>query len=289
MIHLEGMGMLGALAARRLAAAGYRFTWSDVDDHYAAWHACTGIAYPSGSSADITALGRWYRLADSFPEAQRVPYLYAHKNPPHGGTYKVAADYGHVRRAGPHAVALNVPAFVTNTRERFADARADGPGADDLRVVCHTTAQRGDGFLWGWAARVRISAAWLDRIETAPALYARAHRFNLTYAYPIPGTGWHWAGSTLQYQRTPKQVDRQRLGRHLAEWTANAARLLKVDVVDTEAPVQGWRPRAHKTDPGGIISQSGSIVLPPMATDGMRRGPLVVDELLQHLHAEKAA
>lgn len=289
MIHLEGMGLLGSLTARRLTDVGYPFTWSDIDDPHPSWRACTGIAYPSGNDADIAGLARWYQLADRIDEAQKVPYLYAHKNPPHGGQYTVAADYGHVRRAKPLAVVLNVPAFVNNTRARFADRRTDAPGGDALRVVCHTTAERGDGYLWGWAAKVKIAAPWLEHIEPAPALYARAHRFNLTYAYPIPDTGWWWAGSALQIQRNPKRVPADRVRRYLREWMDNASRLLQVSVTDAEEPMQGWRPRAHINDPGGILpAAGGALTMPPMATDGMRRGPLVVDELLTALHGAAA-
>lgn len=284
MIHIEGMGLLGSMLARRLLGLERPFTWSDIDTEFAAWPCSTGLAYPSGDEHDMRGLARWQSMLAAVPEAVSVPYVYAHKRPPHGGRYEIARDYGPMRRARPRAVALNVPEFVAATRVQAAECRTDARGRGDTLVVAHPSV-RTDGYLWGWAARVRLTLpAWLDDLgDEQPALYAKAHRFNLTYAYPIPGTGQWWAGSTLQHQRLPKRRGAVSVMKLVAEWYGNAADLLGVTVDEMWPPVQGWRPRAFPGDRGHVAYDAGSDTwtMPPMATDGMRRGLLVVDDLMR--------
>lgn len=286
-IHIEGMGILGSMLARRCHEEGITFTWNDTETPFTAWHVSTGLAYPDGDELNQRGLTRWHEimeegLVNNFDEAVATPYVFAHKNPPHSGKYPVV-DYGPLRLAEPEAVSLNPIAFVTRTREVFAAEHVDeAPDGSEL-VVCHTTPERGDGYLWGWVAKVKfdlLPELAADLLGAQPALYAKAHRFNLTYAYPIPGTGMWWAGSVLQMQREPKEANEYRLFDLYMEWKANAERLLCIRNVQLVELGQGWRPRAKKGDSGLCEWDGNRWVMPPMPTDGVRRGWLVVDNFI---------
>lgn len=284
-LHIEGMGLIGSMLARRLHEEGITFTWSENDTPFTAWHVSTGLAYPDGDPDNQAGLERWRTIlmGDLAYEAAEAPYVFAHKSPPHSGRYPVT-DYGKLRMAEPTAIALNVPEFVENTRTAFAAERLPETldGATNV-VVCHTTPERGDGYLWGWVARVRFELPEeiaLDCLGQQPALYAKKHRFNLTYAYPIPGTGQWWAGSVLQMQREPKLVENRRLAELYRGWVADAMELLGVYDIQLDGLDQGWRPRSKKTDSGRVEFKDGRWTMPPMPTDGMRRGWLVVDDFI---------
>jgi hypothetical protein len=285
-IHIEGMGLLGSLLARRIGD-DHTITWNDIDAPHTAWPVSTGLAYPDGSADNQLGLMRWYEELDDFPEAVKVPYVFAHKGPPHGGSYPVI-DHGPLRIALPNAVAVNVPELVRNTRERFSGGRITGANPvhePDVRVIAHTTPHRGDGYLWGWVARVRFEVPKLLGLPAGvqPALYAKAHRFDLTYAYPIPGTGQWWAGSVLRHQQRPKEAGQPQLYDLYERWEENAERLLQLDDVELVSLGQGWRPRAKADDSGRPERRGDTIVLPPMPTDGLRRGHVIVDQVLELL------
>ena len=281
MIHIEGMGLLGSLLADELAHAGRDFTWNDTEVSAVAWPVSTGLAYPDGDSHNAAGLQRWRdrlalgRLTDF---AREVPYWFAHKNPPHGGKYPFT-DHGRLRRATPSAVSVDVPSLVRGARTRFADRRLALAPTGATVVVAHTTTERGDGYLWGWAVPVELTGA----PEPHAALYAKKHRFNLTYAYPIGPSGQHWAGSVLRYQHQPRVVPEHALVALFTQWAADAHTLLGVDVAYTGTPGQGWRPRAKGGDNGRPEWIGGRLVLPPMATDGVRNGLTVIDQAMAML------
>lgn len=279
MIHIEGMGVLGSLFAILAAEHGIGFTWSDNEDPTSAWQASTGCAYPDGNPADMAGLASWkdWIKADMVSAyALEVPYVFAHRHPPHGGAYPVV-NHGRLREASISAVAVDIPALVTDTRQRFAPARTQVAPQDALVVVAHTTPERAAGVLWGWAVPVRITKPEGLAHMPFPCLYAKAHRFDLTYAYPRGKSGWWWAGSTLRYQRTPAAVSDERIATYYDVWRLHAQTLLGVEVIEAGMPVQGWRPRPKPTDSGKPEWRQGRLVLPPMATDGVRRGTLMAE------------
>lgn len=283
MIHIEGMGALGSQVALALDEIGEPFTWSDTDERWVAWKASTGCVYPSGD-AHLEAGRRWWLAAIEAGRFEGIaapaPYRFAHLSPPHGGGYSYAdLASGRLREAMPPAVTVNVERLVTTTRERFADRRAEPePGA--TVVVAHTTPERGDGYLWGWSARVRFAEP--EPSTRGRAVYnAKKHRYNNTYAYPVPGTDQWWAGSTMQMVREPREREARA---HVAEWTVNAGALLGLAAIEVGEIRQGWRPRRRKDDPGDVRQDDrGRWVLPPIATSGIQTGPLVARETLRRL------
>lgn len=288
-IHIEGMGILGCMLARRLHEEGIPFTWDDNRSPFVAWPVSTGLAYPDGDPVNQRGLDRWYQVLASDlvgDEATTVPYLFAHKNHPHGGKQGIATDYGKLRQSNQLAVSLNPFEFVERTRLAFAEEERPWTPADETLVVCHTTPERGDGYLWGWVGKVTFDLPdeiTADLLGDQPALYAKKHRFNLTYAYPIPGTGLWWAGSVLQLQREPREVEPDRLMRFYEEWRDNAEELLGITNVKLDELGQGWRPRGKGGVHNGfqLAEQHGDRwLMPVMPTDGVRRGWLVIDDFI---------
>jgi hypothetical protein len=288
-LHIEGMGILGSMLARRCHEEGIPFTWNDTREQFVAWPVSTGLAYPDGDPINQRGLRRWHEVLASdliADEATTAPYLFAHKNHPHGGKQGIAHDYGVLRMSNELAVSLNPVAFVERTREAFAaQERSEAPDSATV-VVCHTTPERGDGYMWGWVGRVTFDLpdeVAADLLGEQPALYAKAHRFNLTYAYPIPGTGQWWAGSVLQLQREPRVAEPDRLMKLYEEWKANAGELLGIRNIMLDELGQGWRPRGKGGVHGDfeLAEKHGHRwLMPVMPTDGVRRGWLVVDDFL---------
>lgn len=288
MIHIEGMGLLGVQLAAELEELGYAYTWNDTDRAHTAWHCCTGMVYPSGSDRDMTGLRWWQRaIDDGHPLAEwaaRSEYVFAHKKPPHGGRYDFGPFIGSrplQRALGEGAVAVNVPQMVTDWRERIASKRRDRrPDGNRLLVRAHSTEERREGYLWGWAARVRFD----DGEGPQRTYYAKKHRFNLTYAYPIPGTGQWWAGSVLKHQKTPLEVSSKRLMEYVTEWKGNAAELLGIGPVTVDSIEQGWRPRRAADAPNEAREESPGVwSLAPEPTSGLRHGPLIVQDLMERI------
>lgn len=285
MIHIEGMGVLGMQVAWELEALGVDFTWSDIEAEYTAWHCSTGIVYPSGSDRDMEGLAWWLAAAQEGRFGALVaatPYVFAHKNPPHGGRYKyrelLDAD---VRMAEPPAVAVNVPALVRRERERLAAYRTDGRKPGELLVRAHSNTDRLDGYLWGWTSRVTFDGP----LEEVATYYAKKHRFNLTYAYPIPGDGQWWAGSILKFQAEPKRLPDSALQRFTDMWIADAEELLGLSNIQVHSLEQGWRPRRGGMDVPNVSRQvgDGEYELAPEPTSGVRHGPLIVSELMDRI------
>lgn len=286
MIHIEGMGVLGCQVAWELDKQGLGFTWSDIDAPWTAWHCSTGMVYPSGSERDMAGLGWWVNEITNQGEhrdyAAVLPYAFAHKNPPHGGKYEAFQVPGsHLQLASEPSVAVNVPDMVRVTREqRYPHRRTGGARPGDLVIQAYADPEKLDGYLWGWAARVRFDgpAHTDDRQAT---YYAKKHRFNLTYAYPIPGTGQWWAGSTLLHQGKPSEREAQR---YLDEWLANAPTLLGISNIQVDSLEQGWRPRRKADTPNEAREVSPGVwALAPEPTSGVRHGPLIVADLMQRI------
>lgn len=281
MIHIEGMGVLGCQVAWELEKQGIGFTWSDIDVPWTAWHCSTGMVYPSGAERDMAGLRWWVNALDQGEHtdyAAALPYAFAHKNPPHSGKYEAFPVPGsHLQLAAEPSVAVNVPQMVVNTRLRFAHRRYSGAASGDLVIQAYADPEKLDGYLWGWAARVRFDGPAHEDGRQA-TYYAKKHRFNLTYAYPIPGTGQWWAGSTLLHQGKPSE----RAARsYLDAWLADAPTLLGISNIEVDSLEQGWRPRRKAGTPNEAREVSpGRWALAPEPTSGVRHGPLIVADLM---------
>lgn len=286
-IHIEGMGLLGSMLARRLDELGVPFTWSDNGSLFNAWGASTGLAAPDGDVLNELGRAEWLKRRGT-PEAEVVPFVFAHKAPPHGAKYGIAEDFGLLRVASPRAVALNVPAFVEWTRIHFERQRVDGQllcasaGAGVTVIECHPTPGTTDGAVWGWSARVKLTLPkfLVEKAYTRPALYARAHKFDITYAYPSPGTDTWLAGSAMVVQASPKIVADARLQQYVETWIGNAELLLGVSGVEVLETYQGWRPRARSGQSPRAERSARGWTMPALGANGMRRGWVVVEDLI---------
>lgn len=287
MIHLEGLGWLGAALAYRLEHAGMEFTWHDNDSAYTAWKASTGLVYPAGDARTMRNLRLWTAwAADGFLPlgfVARVRFAHTFQAPPHGGIYGSVRLPGGLTVADAPAFSVNVPGIVTAARERFADRRTDGPEPDDRLIVAHGSA-RATSFVWGWSADVAI--AWPDGLWPYPeqaALYGQAHRFQSVHAYPVPGGPLRYrAGSsqvvqdraTGRYDNAAKAFDR---------WLEAFPKVYPdLAAAPLGHPVQGWRPRA---DPGDrtalLIRPDGALTLPALNHSGVRWAPELVEAAVQ--------
>lgn len=286
MIHLEGMGVLGALTALRLADADIEFTWHDPESPHVAWKACTGMIYPAGDDWSTRNLTLWARWAEQgwLPAGVLAPacYVYAHKNPPHEGRYRTAA-VGSLTMADTPAYTLNAPALVHAARSRFAQRRRDAAPPNARLVVAHGY-RRANSFMWGWSAKVQLHLSpALAALPHPPALYGRKVR-QLTYAYPVPGEpGRWWAGSSLVRQTaTVRALD---AAKHFRRWRRDLHEVYRGEVAvaaQTGPVLQGWRPRPVRDDraPVPTAEPDGTIVYPALWHSGVRWAPLAVDHAL---------
>lgn len=288
MLHIEGMGLLGSLAAFNLADRGATFTWSDIDSGVTAWRASTGMVYPAGDARSQHGLRAWKDWVGKswMPTAAAVEcaYVYHHKHPPHQGPYKAAYDLGDMRVAPKgNAVAVNVPLLVEEARARFADQRVAQSADDDFVIRAHGFTDRLGKLMWGWTVPVKLVVP--DELqditgEQQIAFYSRRHRFQIVYAYPIPGTEWHWSGSTLLPQTTPKEMNVSKFfDRWLEAWHYNFPR---VPVIATGEPIQGWRPRPsdEPSDNDLVRRDARGLTFPPLWHSGVRWSPLVIEQML---------
>lgn len=284
MIHIEGMGWLGSVLAFRLAAEGRAFSWSDTRDPMNSWEASTGLVYPAGderSQKNLTEWNRWY-LRPFLPDGtvERVNYLFGHKNPPHGGKWGFI-DLGHAKVADDHAFSVNVPAIVAAARDRFAERETDvvPPGTTSV-AVAHGTA-RAESYMWGWSAQVRlVLPPELETLEHRPVFYGRRVR-RLAYAYALPGTGLHLAGSTLVRQTTRKELDAEK---HFARWMADFREVFpSIGVEDVARPIQGWRPRPAADDLDGLREDGNRVIFPALWHSGVRWAPELIESAVRLL------
>lgn len=278
MLHIEGLGVTGALIADELDRRGVDFTWSDNDSPWVAWHASTGCVYPSdhrdleagrGAWAELYATGRFRGLVEL------APYLFAHKTPPHGASYPFTRR-GALNLAEPFALTVDVEGLVLAMRTRHEERRVERSLKNGVALVAHQTAERGDGYLWGWSARVRFREP--DEAPARAVYTAKRHRFDNTYAYPVPSTDEWWAGSSLVLQKTPKE--RPDLSELLATWQVNAHALLGISDVEVLRTVQGWRPRPRAGDSGRVIRAANRVTMTPAASSGVQLGPIVARQMI---------
>jgi len=329
MLHIEGMGVLGCGIAWALASSGRPFTWHDIDtgnhpnqittnDARAAWPASTGAIYPSGNLRDRDCYLTWQRWAENPGTApwatmdlaraltEAAAYWYVTKNAPHGGSDAHPADLGHMRRHSMPSYHFNAQAFVKLTRHWFRERRVSGaPGMPPARViVAHGFSPRMKRTVWGWMRPVKLAidpriAAESVRVDVMgqrgaglrPCFYFRPNRFTLAYAYPVPGTDLHYAGSSLIVQKLRGLMPENRAAldampkyeRWKREMTQHSGGWVRV--VDESQPImQGWRPSlgttADEAEEPLCSAINGQLVVMPLWHSGVRWLPAVIEAVM---------
>jgi hypothetical protein len=296
-VHLEGFGVVGCACAWALYRRGIEFTWSDINSDVTAWRACTGAVYPSDSCLrDKQGYAGWQRWnAEGYPWVSELSgpvtefadYWYCTKQAPHGSREKPLTAIGPLKLHRRESIHFNAQTFVERTRATFARLMMPDCPEGSRNVVSHGFNSRLTRYVWGWTQAVRLDTSALPADSLRPAVYLRRGRFLMAYAYPMPGTGLWYAGSTLLVQ--PSAVGRP-IAPDLARWRARFADLsggLLPVLEEVGEPVQGWRPSSgpvvgEETRP--LWTEVGSsLVVLPMWHSGVRWLPLVTDGLLKEL------
>ena len=298
MVHLKGFGLIGCASAWALAERSVPFTWSDTDSAHTAWRACTGAIYPSASGRDADGYAAWTRVAKGRPTwwqltqhaslLEAADYWYCTKAAPHGVKGFPVKQVGPLKQHPVGSFHFNAQAFVTLTRERFQSSRVEIPAQQDMTVVSHGFNDRLRRYVWGWTQLVKLDTTALGTGTRRPSVYLRRGRVVMAYAYPVAGTPYWYAGSTLLVQRTAQErepgADVDRWNRR---WEALTEGLLPV--VDRVWPVvQGWRPSTGSVEkePSQALWErraDGTLVVMPCWHSGVRWLPLIVEGLLSEL------
>jgi hypothetical protein len=280
-IHLQGMGVIGAFLANTLADRGVPFTWNDVEARHAAWPACTGAVFPTGDNDDLYGLAAWLKLRASASWAADVScesvWCFTQKTPPHGGRYPYEPLSGPLKVARHPAVFVNAQRLVLETRKRFAGERRPPEVPRPGLVVTHGSATA-SSYVWGWMARVQLVLA--RHIPRDAGIYCREGRFTMAYAYPIPGSPGEWyAGSSLVPQVTPHALQTQK---RLERWARDVERMTdgRVRCVSMKPPTMGWRPRGDDAAPR-VRLVDGVVYVRPHWHNGVRHAPLIARDVLE--------
>lgn len=292
-IHVEGMGVSGALLAVQLERHGVDFTWHDTEQKVSAWRASTGAVYPANSEkfgpdwACWQVWQRWYHEGLYDPHTERANFWFGHKGrPPHEGRYPVhepASEHG-LRQAVPSSFHVNAQSLVPWARERYSHRRLPtAPGDESHLIISHGWGRRLGHVYWGWAALIELA---YDRSvygagDRRPALYLRPSRVEMAYAYPVPGTPYWYAGSSIIKQRLEgiKELEvegkYQRWLRLLERYSGGA-----MEIVGRSEVLQGWRPAAAVEDTAWLRvapmprGRVGTVMtLRPLWNSGIRHFP----------------
>lgn len=302
-IHLEGMGVQGALLAHFLHRAGIQFTWHDIELPQTAWRACTGAIYPSGSTKfgeDMLCLERWGRwfIEGVFDGAVLEPALwwFNHKGKaPHGGGYKPSQPTAEgLRRAPMFSYHLNAQALVQDARDQFNGWRDVGQPSDvDLLVVTHGWSERQAYTYWGWSRLVELDydkAIYSDG-AVRPAFYLREGRFVMAYAYPMAGTPYWYAGSHIIKQMSGRTHSLEMPPKY-RRWRDNFQRLAggAVQVGVEHDFTEGWRPVARDSSWAQATTRGRqtTITLRPLWNNGVRHWPQQLAEFCKLMPAASA-
>lgn len=283
-IHIEGMGWLGSALAHALHRDGIDFTWHDIATPVNSWQASTGMVYPAGDARSTHNLHAWHTWANTnlFPPGTVTPcaWAYINKKPPYKANH-THTNLGWANIAHATAYAVDAPAVVNAARHKFAHARREAPPNRAPLVRAHGFHARRTSYIWGWSAPVRLHfPANLTKAtpELPVALYGRAHRWAMAYAYPIPSRpGWHWAGSSLVRQGTPRYGN---ITGALERWKTNFTQLFpRVEVKEIQPPAHGWRPKPDDTDPQHLTQPTPEVLeFPPLWHSGIRWAPQLVEQ-----------
>lgn len=286
MIHLVGMGAMGAMTAFKLKEIGKDFTWEDNDSKFTAWKASTGAVFPTGEEGDMRCLNQYEEFSACFPDrvVSKNDWVYGAKKPPHKANFINAREVDHLKILSCPCYNVDVQLLVKSAREEFADKRKAYDGKSK-RVISHGFSDRMTHCYWGWTRKVQLEMD--QRLSTNSAFYFRHQRFFIRYAYPIGGSGWWYAGSTITKQKAPKSCP-DRPAKEYERWKRDFLELTGgLVTVSKEAEyIEGWRPAI-----GGMHDQSedqykvlanpdnGDIVFPSRSHDGIRRFPDIWNQL----------
>lgn len=253
-LHLEGMGVMGCLVACVAEQRGYQVSWEDNRSVRNAWQASTGAILPFGDDKSQQDLESWKRelflLETIQPYLAEARYCYVAEQPPHKGRAAGVLEeqrVGSVKISNVTSLHMDVQSFVSKTRRRLAHQERKQPRGSML-VVTHGFGDNIHKWSWGWSAQVRVSfaARWSALcLPHVPMLYGR-RGYQLPYLYPVGSTGYHYAGTTLITQSTPKslpikpKLDMWRS--HIKDYTGGAARITALRAGSLR---EGWRPMAH--------------------------------------------
>lgn len=289
-LHLEGLGVLGCYIGWRLFNDGIPFTWHDSGEQVTAWRACTGAVFPTGHSADLRAMAAWTRHLDEpgfNDHTERAAYVYCSKRPPHMGRYGWQ-DLGNGIKLGEvPSLHLNAQRWVPWTRRVFNHYQLDAAPPDARVIVTHGFGARLARYMWGWTVPVRVWTT-ADFGELRPSIYFRRGRFVMAYAYPIPGTGLWYAGSSLISQKAPRQLDTDA---KFERWRREFVELGRGYVLGVERAgdaMQGWRPVPY-SDREPLVrcdvhdGRADVLTVRPLWHSGVRHAPLVYDALKEAL------
>lgn len=282
-IHIEGMGWLGSLVALRMRQARKRFTWSDIDSPVCAWHASTGLVYPGGDARSLYEMALWTgwsRRNDLLSQAiTPAAFVFAHKNPPHGGKYTMTEVFGTARRANAACFAMDVPTFVNSVRELIADYRTD-PERGSAVIRAHGYGTRLGNLVWGWSAPAFLE--FPDTLDKPVALYGKPHRYQTVYA--VPRGDHHMIGSSSIPQGLHPRTEPDLIMRAIGRWTDAFQTLFPtIKITGIGVPTEGWRPKPVIGDDGRVRRERDgrTITLPPLYHSGVRWAPSILDETLR--------
>lgn len=285
-VHLEGMGLQGCLLAHTLARYGVPFTWHDIDAPHTAWKASTGAIYPADSTnhgPDRECWNVWkawyennYFAARHLEKSRGLVFMT--KNPPHKGTYEAQSLFAPLKIGADPSFHLNGQDFVRETRERFRPCRwRSDESPKGWHIITHSWGKRFDHAYWGWARLVELdySALFLTDVRPKrPAFYLRPNRFQMAYAYPVPGTNLYYAGSNIIKQAAGKLKELDAEPKY-ATWKANFERFSegRVTVAGEGEFLTGWRPAGADEDTAWIRRKGKELTLRPLWNSGIRHFP----------------
>lgn len=282
MIHIEGMGWLGAATAFRLHAEHIPFTWNDIDAPHVAWKAAYGAIPPGGDDRTRVNLHRWADHTAVFPAGTVIPAVFAYTSPhpPFGGNYRPRYNLGWCRLANLPTYAVDPHAIVTTARTQFANHRTDGPEPGQPTIVAHGHTARRSRWIWGWSMPVRLDLphtllSVTDGLNVT--FYDRYHRFTAAHAVPIPTRpGWWMAGSAYMPQRKPHPLN---LDSYVDRWLHRMQTTYpNLRVLEHGEPRHGWRPQAHPGDTLTVHRDGERLIYPPLAVNGLTWAPTLTDQ-----------
>lgn len=282
-VHLEGMGLQGALLAHRLHMYGVEFTWHDIDAPICAWKASTGAIYP----ADSTNHGpdrecwkvwkSWYEHGyfDAKHLEKSSGLVFCTQNPPHKGEYDSTEVAGGLRLGLEPSFHFNAQRFVPCMRKQFAEQRLDEAPQGKPLIITHGFGQRLHHTYWGWTRLVELDYPdELQRDGLRPAFYLRPTRFEMAYAYPVAGTKWFYAGSNIIKQRKGKERQLEVQPKYDL-WKSRFERFSggRVKVTAESCFITGWRPAAAEEDTAWVRRKGLVLTLRPLWNSGIRHFP----------------
>lgn len=298
-VHLEGMGVLGSLIACVLASRKVEFTWSDNESDFTAWPACTGAIYPAGRPGDDDYDGYdgWNDLLtdEKLPivrsHTEDATYVFNHRKPPHNGKYAMRELNEKLNVGASMTMHLNAQTLVPAVRKKFAGYQTAAQPKGTELVIAHGNPER---YYWGWTRLVKLKYKphplflTMTGERQRPAIYMRLGKFVMCYAYPVPGTEWWYAGSSLIRQTQPKSLEMeqkyQRWEMHLNDLSGNT-----IKVSERGEFIEGWRPATADGSqaPRVLVKTPRGIQVPTLWNSGVRHAPLVVNAVLKHLKLEE--